>query len=299
MRMKVYGKRSGISFLFFLAVSIAWAGSTFNETWQLAAAKKTTPRVNRADSSPVGAVMDSGLWLRTYSGYDFAVLGDLTRGMRDWVGTIRESGFYADSFTGNSGLLMGMELGVGLDRDNAFSLGFEGILSQNQAFTAITPGGPFAQNYQPNLMGVSLNYYRYLAVGKTSRTYVSLGGGYYQAIVDFSGNFGPTLLKASYEGNTIGGILGIGQEWSLGDGFGLEVTAHGRIVTVGQLTSPRIFVNGAEDSSEKQGLGKVMTGNYRIVVPTTTANIDSDPTLDYVTADFSGFDANFTLKLYL
>jgi tetratricopeptide (TPR) repeat protein len=260
--------------------------------------------VNSAKSNiDVSLVLSKNWWLRGYSGYDYSLLGDVINSITSfpkYFNSFDIPGYTITSNTGNSGIQAGIELGFLLDKNNGFSINAENVWSQSDSYTEIYSGTTNTTvSVTPNLASISLNYYRYLFQQKGSRTYIAAGIGYYQTSInyydyDINGNLNPTT--ATFTGNTIGGTLGVGQMIGIGNSFGIEVSVHGRIATIAQVSS----------SSLNQG-GTTLSGPFTLGVaneagiPPTILIIPpgySGSDVRNLVVDYSGFDANLSFDFY-
>jgi len=283
------------------AISVEANQSVENETSinPPVSAVSTAPVSQNAASSSraeMKAALNQSTWVRVYGGYDLALLGDFTTGIDAEASLLASGG----SSTGGNGIQAGAELGFAIDQGNAFSLSIENVWTQNESYNnGLTGTGAQSAIFQPDLMGAALNYYAYISSSKAAKTYLTLGVGYYEAIVGFSG-VDPTLATPSESGTfsdgAVGETFGLGQDFEIGDSLGIEISIRGRIVTFNKVTSPTLDNGGTQ------------TGSYAIVIDSSssssggpigvmpTSSIGS--TYRYMVLDYSGLDADFSFNFY-
>src|SRR5665213_203889 len=262
-------------------------------------------------------VMGKGMWATVYGGYDFALLSDLTNGINKWTPLLDSGSNTVTASTGSNGFRAGAELGMLLDRGNGFSISCENVWTQTESYNNGVTLAPQSASFQPSMMDISLNYYAYLPGGKGSRTYFTFGGGYYQATVGFVG-VDPTLAtpneNGTFTGSAFGWTFGFGETLAIGNSFGLELSARGRIVSFSQMTSPTV-----NNQSTDQGQGP-----YAIVINTTTTSTSPAGTINvapvssitsttsttgttgttvtsnyrYMVLDYTGVDADLSFNCY-
>ena len=249
-----------------------------------------------------------GMWVRFYGGYDFALLSDLNNGINAWTPLLDSGPITVTASTGNNGFLVGGEFGMLLDQGNGLSISCENVWTQMESYNNGVTLAPQSASFQPSMMDISLNYYAYLPGGKGSRTYFTVGGGYYQASVTFAG-MDPTLSNpvenGTFTGSAFGWTFGFGETLAIGNSFGLELSALGRIVAFNQMTS--LSVNNASTDQGK--------GPYAIVINTSTTNagtINVAPVSSitsttgttgtspyrYAVLDYTGVDADLSFDFY-
>jgi len=276
------------------------APTSFDMRWELAQAKK--PARSSAKTTPAAeAAGQGGLWLRTYSGIDFSLLKDLDEGTRNFEKLIEQAGFYADSNGSNVGLLLGTELGASFGDGHGLSLAFEGILSSTHSLVSITPIGAMSFRFEPSLYSASLNYQLDLSSGGNHRTTLTLGAGYYMAVVNYTGIAIPTpvFVEAELTGSAPGATLGITQEWKVDGTLSVEASARFRWADITRVEASRIKADGSETDADVALARGEMVPGQEVTILFDQATIDSDPMLDYAHADFSGLDLGFNLKLAL
>jgi hypothetical protein len=276
------------------------APASFDMTWELAQAKK--PTRSSAKPTPV-TEMDGpgGLWLRTYSGIDLSFLKDLDEGTKNFEKLIEQAGYYADSHGSSVGLLLGTELGASFGDGHGLSLAFEGVLSSTYSLVSITPIGAMSFRFEPSLYSASLNYHLDLGSGPGHRTVLTLGAGYYMAIVNYAGIAipMPVLTEAELTGSAPGATLGITQEWKVDGALSVEASARFRWADITRVEASRLKVDGSETETDVALARGEMVPGQEVTLLFDKATIDSDSTLEYAHADFSGLDLAFNLKLAL
>jgi hypothetical protein len=262
--------------------------------------------------------VDKSIWVRFSGGYDFSLLSDFNNGVNAQQ-TLLESNpnstTAVTSSTGSNGFHAEAELGLDLDQGNGFSISYGNVWTQginysnNETQTLVdnssgqTILAPQSASFQPSMMNISLNYYAYLPGGRGARSYFTIGGGYYQATVGFVG-VDPTLSTPNESGtftdSAFGWTFGFGQTLTIGNTFGLTLSARGRIVAFNQMTSPTVNNSTTIDQGQ---------GPYAIVIDdsssTTAGTINVTPvsnisttTYRYAVLDYTGFDADLSLSFY-
>jgi hypothetical protein len=114
-------------------------------------------------------------------------------------------------------------LGKQLDKEDVISISLENVWTQSESYSNYVSGYPvYTTTFQPDLMSASLNYYRYIFFGKGARTYLTIGGGYYHAVIGYVSddpNLTDPNVSATFTGDILGGTLGVGQEIAIGNSF--------------------------------------------------------------------------------
>jgi hypothetical protein len=241
-------------------------------------------------------------WIRAYGGYDYAFLGALINGVKAYVPYFAgQGGNNLGSSTGHSGYSFGLDLGQQLDRDDALFMKVEYVESQQQQFTGTDTGDENVLNFDPSLLSGSLNFERTLLRSKGARTYVTLGGGYYHCMVhvnqDSSGS-NPNSIDAVFTGDILGGTVGVGQEFALGPGVGLELSALFRAANFSQVDADTVNIT-ANSSVGSQGPFTLYTGP--VVHNTITVgpnNLGPIAGASILPIDYSGFDGHANLRVY-
>ncbi|SRR5665213_260287 len=255
----------------------------------------------------VKLALDKGWWVGAYAGYDYALLGDLINGVNGWIPVLSQNNQQTtpSDNIGNSGIRAGFEFGMKLDKEDAISVNCENVWTQIESFTY---GGPatnnYSESYQPDLMSVSLNYYRYIFVGKGSRTYLTIGGGYYHTVIGYSsfdtGVVSNPETTATFTGDTIGGTLGFGETLAIGDSFGVEISVRGRLAAFSQVTAPSL-TNGTTTITTYAPYSIFL---YNNTVPSLNGliTIGSEQLYgsytNYAVIDYSGFDGDLSFDFY-
>jgi len=273
-------------------------------TLVLAAAKDTPSKkkpVTKSRPSSSGAKA----WLNFYSGYDHALMGDVQEGLKDWEGVFEANGGTGSTSTGGSGFLAGVELGIPLDEDNAFSFQVETVLYRTQSVICnYNMGTEFGDIFlHPSFTDLSLNYDLRIAGVGGNGTHLLLGAGYYIAVMDYMASES-LVFGAQYEtkltGDTLGGTLGLAQDFDLGGGVGLRLGVKGRVATIERMTSRSIRAMGSNYPAEL-ALARDSSGDpdYALLAPQEVDDIDASPAIDYVVLDLSGFQATLNLEVAL
>ncbi len=312
-----------VHLVWFMALTVFGAGPSFlkaDDSESTAPTQAQSPPAPTTSSpTDFSLALSRDWWVRFYSGYDFALLDDVIKGTNNYPVFVKQvtgsvvvvitgggggpsSTSTVSSSAGNNGIDSGLEIGRKLDDNSALSLTFENVWSQSDNYSVVQSGvTTLSQTVNPDLMSASLNYYRYLFQQKGGRTYVTLGFGYYHAAVgwvDYDTNLVKPNVNAVFTGDTVGGTLGIGQVLAIGDSFGMELSARGRLATFSQVTSPSLTENGTQDTSY---------GPYTLAI---TQFLNSN-TLQayavrnlvplqgrYAVVDYTGFDSNLSFNFY-
>jgi hypothetical protein len=279
-------------------------------SFQLAEAAKGGVSVDKPGTvvaSP-GTIPDSPWWVRATAGYDYSFLGDVINGTKAWTPLFQAQGGSGSSFTENSGLLLGLETGWQLDGDNSISLSGENILSATQSQSATLGGGTQYQSFAPSLLEGSVNYYRCfhgLFGGKESRTFLTLGAGYYHATVQYTLNQTGGFSNASgtFTGDILGGTAGLVQEFKFSRDFGMDLSVRGRMANFSRMSAAN--VTGA------QGIIPGSSGPYSLTIYNLPVGgntysallFDSNSRVGkvsdrYASVDYSGIDADASFSFY-
>jgi tetratricopeptide (TPR) repeat protein len=258
-------------------------------------------------------VMGKGTWVRFYGGYDFALLNDLNTGItssQTLLDSNPNSVTAATANTGSNGFMAGAEFGLLLDPGNGLSISCENVWTQNLGYDSglqsvtVNNGmtlAPQSASFNPSMLDISLNYYAYLPGGKGTRTYFTVGGGYYQAFVNFAG-VDPTLSNPSesgtFTGTAVGWKFGFGETLAIGNSFGLEFSARGRIVTFAEMSTQTLTNQPSPPSGSAYA---VVINNYGAnlgsIYVTSTNNIGGY-SYRYAVLDYTGFDADLSFDFY-
>ena len=192
-----------------------------------------------------------------------------------------------------------LEFGMGLDPQNGLAFDFNYMQGPDYTATAAISQVGFYLDFRGkfHILDFELSYLRFFPDGD-GRFYLKAGGGYYQALLDYSAAVNVGLGGAAsgaglFGGEGLGATFEAGREWRLEKNLGIGVFYRQRLAVV-----PRIH----QDNVPLVGGG---IGNVGLVVePNGTINID-DPDLigkdgsRWAVADLSGFDAGLTFNLYL
>lgn len=278
---------------------------TFSIDGQLFA--KATKAQKSADpvSDTVSLFEGDGPFLSVYTGYDYASLGDVVNGTKGWkdYGT-QALGATATLSTNNSGVLAGAMFGLHLDKSNAIALDLGTVLPLGGNNVSLTSGGATDDiTDSTSLFYATADYILDIAQSASSKTYLTAGVGWYHATSTWklTSNSPVTTVGDTYSGDTIGGILGIGEEISLGGALSLDLSAKGRLASFSKLS------NSSANNFDGNGSGSIALlttnsggNNYTVLVPLTDGFISSNSSVaKNASFDFTGFDVDASLKLYL
>jgi hypothetical protein len=236
-------KSSFLSMVFFLAICAA---------------------VQAVKADSVSGSVAKDFWVKAYTGYDIASLGDISNGIKAWSAYTTALGFSPSTNTDTSGLVAGGEFGFQFDPEDAISLGCEDMWGSTLSSSGTSGSTTYNFSYAPSVLDLTLNYTRTLFEGGGAKTLVFVGGGLYFA----SGNFsftvptGNTNVSGTFNGSTLGGLLGISEDVSLSDTFSVLVSVKGNLATISHLTSTNL--GGTYNGSA------VPSGTYDLVL--TQAN---------------------------
>ena len=244
-----------------------------------------------AEKQEASYSLDSHWYVKAYGGYDYSFLDDLVNGTKAWGTVIQGGGQTPIVSADRSGILAGGELGYRLDPDNAISLEAQNIWS-----SALKAGvsGTTASEADPSLLSFSLNFEHTFFRSPGFRTWAEIGGGYYQANVNYNLDF-IGLINANFSQAAPGGMLKIGEEMDLGGSFALSVFLQGRWAVFNQLTASSATVNGS-NSLDGGPFGLVLAplAGSNLLFLSPTSSIGSNG-VRYATVDYSGLDGNLAL----
>jgi hypothetical protein len=145
--------------------------------------------------------------------------------------------------------------------------------------------------------------------GDGNRTSLSLGAGWYHAIIDYtnglaSGNpvTATNEINGAFTGDTIGGTVGLTEKVALGGSFGLNLSVQGRYARFAQVTASNL-TNAAGQLQETgpYSLAIVTLNGYSILEPANRGVIDiaqSQGQARYAVVDYSGFDGELSFEFY-
>ena len=240
----------------------------------------------------------SGVWVSAYAGYDYANIGDMgsvNKGLYDALPGFGDTGtFYSD----HSGILAGMKLGFALDKNNSLFLGAEGVWTSRQGVTVASgPDAGFKEFQDPSLLDVTLNYSLALVNTKDSKTLLSVGSGLYAASVHFRETQMGNNAHGDFGQANIGGNLGISEELSLLGGLCFNCGIGFRVADFGRLVSSNVVANGTKQSGSYVFVD-TSSGGPVLVQPQPTS-ISLNPGDRYTDMDYTGFDGDLGLTLYL
>jgi len=238
----------------------------------------------------------SGIDVKLYSGADYSFLGDLVNGTKGFSKYINDNGGDTTAWTGNWGWVSGMDLGLALDPSNRLSIGFEDVLTRSQNISGTDGTGGLGGAVTPGMINATLNYELSMTEGKGTRTTFSIGAGYYHAFVDYALGVDTQNGYGTFTGDTLGGTLGVGQDWSMGGGFDFGLSAKGRYAVFDKVTASQF--NEASFALPYALAMVSIPGEPDVLLPKSTAAIDSTSTLRYAKLDYSGVDVTASLTLH-
>jgi hypothetical protein len=214
--------------------------------------------VQPSHAQSVSGMVAKNFWIKAYSGFDVANLGDVVTGINNWGAYATALGYTTTQKTDTGHFVAGGEFGFQFDPDDAISVGCENLWGSTLSSDGTESGGTYAFTYTPSVFDCTLNYYRTLVKSQVAKTLVSIGGGYYAA----TGTMGFTVsalpsqdFTGTFNGNTIGGVLGLTEEFTFGDVLGIQVAVKGRLATIPKMTSTNLQNAG----------GTVPAGTYDLV----------------------------------
>ncbi len=257
--------------------------------------------------------INKSLWVRFSGGYDFALLSDLNNGItaqQTLLDSNPNSTTATTISTGSNGFRAGAEFGLDLDKGNGFSISVENVWTQtisynnNETQTLVDTSGttilaPQSASFQPSMMNVSLNYYAYLPSGKGSRSYFTVGGGYYQATIGYTGvdpNLAIPQENATFTGSAFGWTFGFGQNFAIGDSFELSLSARGRIVDFAQMTASTLNNPSAPTGPYAIMIDNSTSTTTGTVYVTSTSSVGNG--YRYAILEYTGFDADLSFSFY-
>src|ERR1039458_1262649 len=165
----------------------ARAQNEMQSSLQVASAARTHGSTDSEDASSVDLFSSNGRSVRFYAGYDYSLLDDLVNGVQQ-LGAYYKSGagVTVGTSTDRSGVVMGVEWGQRLDGGSELSLATEVVSSQADSLGQANPTNVGGETVGPNMVDATLRYSFDLVRGSGNRTSLSLGGGWYHAIIDFN-----------------------------------------------------------------------------------------------------------------
>lgn len=267
---------------------------------QSAQAAGAKPQAPAADNT-VPLFDSAGPFMEAYTGYDYSFLGDIVKGTKAWVSYAKAAGYTGSAWTNNCGILAGALFGLRLDRTNSLALDLGGVFPQaTNSWSMDVPLTVYGQNCSSTLLNALLDYKLNLIHSPGDHTYLTLGAGWYHAIVFNSLVYNNSLKTGTYTGDILGGALGIGEEISFGGSFGLDIWVRGRYATFNQVSSPSAnTVDSVGPASMAMQTTTVGGDHYTLLLPYTNAYIAVNPsTLRNASVDFSGIDAHLAFAIY-
>ena len=219
--------------------------------------------------------------------------GDLGRGVAADV-SIYHTDPYASDLTN---YLWGMEGGYALDEHNGISIGYEAgygasiqMLDGNEISTYEMP-------FTIEIGRFELNYYRYLP-DRQGRWYAVLGAFYMTANSNYSFLSGPGYSTETFTtlvGNGIGASLGIGREWILFKGIGVDLSIRGLTGNIPTLQGSYVSTTNGNNTFGKGAL---------VVYPNNTigfldVNNIAANNARYMTMDLTSINVAFSINFYI
>ena len=267
---------------------------------------------SRGLAAHLGNTVDSDIFsegkdsLHLYVGYDYAILGDIINGTQQNAALYKSLGANATASTDNSGVLVGLAWGKRLDPDSEVSLSFEVISSQADVFTQSNSSNLSYQSIGPNVMDLSLNWDLDLLKGPGNRTSLTLGAGYYRAVVDYTNDLSEgspvtylNQINGQFTGDTAGGTLGLKEQVQIGSQFGLNLFVRGRYVDFARVQAAKL--SGYSNQIPANGPYSLVRGNsggYDVLIPGDNLSVEqSQGTIRYANLDYSGFDGGLSLEM--
>jgi|GEM_PF-5888046 len=270
---------------------------------QFAKAVHSTRHVAEDTSQTVSLLDGSGTFAEFYTGYDYSILGDLSTGFNNFKSEfLASSSAYSATGGGfqNSGIQTGVIYGIHLDPSSSLALEFSNVMTFPSDYS-ISGGSTVLYNTSlaPSLFSVSADYSLNLIQAGSSRTYVAVSGGYYHGTVAYNNN-GGGYGGGTFTGDNIGGTLGIGEEVSLGSGFGFNFSLPGRYAYFSQVSSTTaVGLSGGTGTTYLCLAGIGGPNNLKILVPASSSLISKNPSLvSYAGLDYSGLDAHAAVEYH-
>ena len=152
------------------------------------------------------------------------------------------------------------------------------------------------QNFGPSLLGVSVNYSRAIIHDSGSKMSFTAGLGYYHASLDYFSTAGADFA-GNFDGEILGGTLGINEELSLGGDFSLILAAKGRVANFSALTNNNLSAFG----TPQKGVYSLYTlpegPGASFVLPVPAG--EPFPSSIATQLDYSGFEGTIAASLAL
>ena len=253
-------------------------------------------------------------WIKATIGYDYAFLGDITTSIKNIqnyaqaLNVLNGNNIHqASSQTGNSGLVAGLEVGTNLDGENTLSLKVENIWTQNMGWTYANVNAPPAFNFNiyPDLESLTINFEHILFDPSWGKTFLTVGGGYYQAEIGMTVFNGTNPAgNGTFTGNNLGGTLGIDQTVNLNNSFNLEFTINGRLATINQVTAQNLNEASGVVSGPfylavlNINVSRGLSSNTDFLHWVSQSSMNQNPTYyRYAVVDYSGISGDIGLNL--
>jgi hypothetical protein len=266
---------------------------------ELAMGLKNDGITSKAPNSPVQSDTLKHWWVKASGGYDYSFLTDLINGTKGWEALFATAGpgvTYSFS-TGNSGIAAGLELGYRLDKTNSFVLNVENIWTQKESWNYTAGTYNDTRSAEPSLLSATLNYRLNVPDFPGGAAFLAVGGGYYRATVKYS--YVETSFPSGssiFSGDTLGGVIGLGQSLDIGSGFGIDVSFRGRWATIDKVTAQAVFDSNTGETLTDHApytLGMSPWGEGVEILEPMTAELIGHETfagpIRYAVVDYSGF----------
>lgn len=230
------------------------------------------------------------LWVKLNSCFGFANMQDFESGAQSWNKSLTTNNQGAVASVRNSGVELGVESGCNLDSANVFSFGLEYLGGEGYQVSVVSSSSQLLQSVTPDTYSMGVNYYRNLTGGR-SRLYAMGGVGYYFTQVRYYQSDPESPVAGNLSGGTLGGVIGIGNEWYLTREVGLEISGRFRYAKINQV----------QGNVSNQASG---TTSALAVLRNGTLGVQSSESLsqgngDYASIDYTGFDLRLSTDLYL
>ncbi len=251
----------------------------------------------------------NGRYIRFYAGYDFSLLDDVVNGIQGTVADYKSggSGVTVGSSTDRSGVVLGLEWGQRLDEDSSLSLDTEVVSSQADSFGQANSGNLGGETIGPNMVDAALRYSFDVIRAPGSRTSLSLGAGWYHAIVDFNSSFSQGVtaspeINGALTGDTLGGTVGLKEQLQVGGSFTLDLSVSGRYARFGQVVASDLSGYAARvGGTGPYTLALVNQSGYTLIVPFPSQQLlvlQSQGQARPAALDYTGFDGEVSFGFF-
>lgn len=258
------------------------AHSDFSGALFAKATKKHSVSDASDSASSVSGSIDKNFWVKAYGGFDDALQGDYVNGMKALTTYATSSGFTASTKGDGTGFAAGGEFGFQFDPEDALSIGCENIWGSTLSSSGTQGSNSYNETVTPSTLDLTLNYYRTLVNSNGAKTDVFIGGGLYFGSSNLSFATGGTnIFSGDFTGSTLGGVLGIDEDITLSDTFSFQVSAKGRLASIGKESSSSVT-------------GALPSGTYDM---TMTTDIGSASPILFINPETTPMDANTRLAV--